>query len=513
MPIALTRRGFLGFSAGAALVLGGCGGADGAGDGAGGEPKRGGRLRALFTGGGTKETLDPHAQNLFIDQARHKAIFDKLTELGDDLAPVPRLAERWEANADATLWRFTLRQARFHDGQPLTGEDVLFSLARILDPAAGDRLARQSLSAIDLGRSRVVDPRTVEIAVTTPSAELPALLATTGAAIVRAGYADPAKPVGTGPFRFVSFDPGRSLIAQRFDEHWEGAPHLDELHILSADADARANALQGGQAEYAHEMSPTFARTAEAGRTVKIVAAPGSTTQAFVLKTDRPPFDNPGVALAFKLLADRPRLVEVVLGGRGVPGNDLFGKGYRYYHDALPQRPRDVAEARSLLTKAGVLNQTIQFFTSTVSAGFVDAATLFAEQAGEAGIRVEVVTGAAETYFKDQLTTGVLGSHRAGAAPIPDYINSRLLSTSPFNATAWKRPEFDAAFATAQSTVDEAGRTRLYHDLQRDLHDRGGLLAWGHPDWINAVAANVHGVQAVPPNTVNWARFDKVWLG
>ncbi|TWP54324.1 ABC transporter substrate-binding protein [Lentzea tibetensis] len=491
MNHALTRRGFLALS-GAAL-LSGCASPD---------KGQGGVFRAVFAGGGAKETLDPHAQNLYVDQARHKAMFDKLFELGDDLAPVPRLASDFESTSDATVWRIRLREALFHDGATLTADDVLFSLARVLDPAVPGRIGRASLSVLDLGRCRAVDPRTVELVTSRPAAELPALLAVAGTAVVRAGF-DPGSPVGTGPFRFGSFTPGRELVARRFAEHWEGAPLVDELHVLSADTDARGNAVRGGQADYAHDMTPTFARAAGS---VQIIETPGCTTHAIAVKTDQV---APDVIRALKLLADRQRMVDVVLAGRGVVGNDLFGKGYRYYPD-LPQRPRDVDEARSLLRKAGALNTPLELYTSSASPGFVEAATLFAEQAGEAGLRVDVVNGPAETYFKDQLTTGALGSHRSGAMPIPEYLTQRLLSSSAFNATAWKRPDFDAAFAAASAVVDPSTRTAQYGALQRILHDEGGLIAWGHPNWINAVAPSVRGVVPAPPNTLNWARFDRV---
>jgi peptide/nickel transport system substrate-binding protein len=302
------------------------------------------------------------------------------------------------------------------------------------------------------------------------------------------------------------------MIATRFDDYWDGPAKLEELQILSADAEARANALQGGQAEYANEMTATFARTAEAGKTVKIVAAKGSTTQAFVMKVDQPPFDNPDVRLAFKLLADRQRLVDVVLAGRGVVGNDLFGKGFQYYAADLPQRERDVEQAKALLKKAGLIGKEVEIFTSDASAGFVEAATLFAEQVAEAGVKLKVTTGSAQTYAKDLLTKGAIGSHRSGAMPIPQYITDRLLTKSPFNVTHWRRPAFDAAFAAAQVETGEAARAAKYGVLQKTLRDEGGILAWGHPDFLVAISSKVQGVQAVPPNTLDSGRFDKVWL-
>lgn len=404
MSEGLNRRGFLGLTG--ALAVGGLTGCGSDGSTAGAQPKEGGRLRAVFAGGGAKEVLDPHVQSLFVDIARHKAMFEKLVELGPDLTPVPRLAEKWEADAQAATWRFTLRDATFHDGKTLTSEDVLYGLARIADPTKPERVAQSSLASLDLRRCKAIDQRTVELILSAPNAEFPALLAGIGTQIVRDGYQDPTRPIGTGAFRFVSFEAGRSMVANRYADYWDGPAKLEELHILSAEAGARANALQGGQAEYANEMTATFARTAEAGKSVRIVAAKGSTTQTFVMKVDQAPFDNPDVRMAFKLLADRQRLVDVVLAGRGVVGNDLFGKGFQYYAADLPQRERNVEEAKALLKKAGVLNKEVELFTSDASAGFVEAATLFAEQVGEAGLKLKVITGSSQTYAKDLLTKG-----------------------------------------------------------------------------------------------------------
>jgi peptide/nickel transport system substrate-binding protein len=160
MSDALTRRGFLGLAGALGVAaLTGCG-SDGQ---AAAQPKQGGRLRAVYAGGGAKEVLDPHVQSLFVDLARHKAMYEKLVELGPDLKPVPRLASTWDHDAQATTWRFTLRDATFHDGAKLGTEDVLYSLARIADPAVPDRVAQSSLATLDLRRCKAVDAQTVEL--------------------------------------------------------------------------------------------------------------------------------------------------------------------------------------------------------------------------------------------------------------------------------------------------------------------------------------------------------------
>ncbi len=211
-------------------------------------------------------------------------------------------------------------------------------------------------------------------------------------------------------------------------------------------------------------------------------------------------------------MADRQRLVDVVLAGRGEVGNDLFGKGYQYYPADLPARERDVEQARSLFKKAGLAGKEVEIFTADASAGFVEAATLLAEQVAEAGVRLKVTTGSPQTYAKDLLTKGAIGNHRSGAMPIPQYVTDRLLSHSPFNVTHWRRPAFDAAFAAARAVTDETERSRRYGVLQKTVRDEGGILAWGLPDYLIAVSSKVQGVQAVPPNTLDQGRFDKVWL-
>ena len=512
MTEARTRRGFLGLAGASttAALLASCTTAT-AGD-ASAPPRRGGVLRAVFPGAGAKETLDPHRQRQFVDIARHKALCDKLVELDSHLRPVPRLATSWESNSDATVWRFRLRRAPFHHGGVLHPEDVLATLARICAPDAADHMAKTSLSVVDLRASRAVGDHTVELRLRRPHAELPSLLAFTGTPIVHRDYRDPAKPNGTGPFRFRSFHAGRSFAARRFEDHWGGAPYIDELRILSAESEARSSAMQAGEVEYAHEMTPTFARLVEANSRVRVIATPGSGAEGFALKTDRPPFDDPQAALAVKLLIDRGRLLEVILGNRGELGNDMYGRGYRYYPRGVEQREQDLAEARKLVRRTGLHRRELTFYTSTAAEGFVDAAHLFAEMAGEAGLRVRVTTGPPESYFTDMLHTGTLGSHRCGAMPIPTYLGERMLTDSPQNATAWRRKDFDARFAQAQARVDDAQRTAAYGALQRTVHEEGGLVLWGHPDWLNGVSSRLHGVASAPPNTAEWARFDRVWL-
>ncbi|MGW7314200.1 ABC transporter substrate-binding protein [Streptomyces sp. NPDC054865] len=511
----LARRGFLiAGGAGALALATGCAGAPAPdAHGSAGPPRRGGRLRAAFAGGGAAETLDPHAANLFVDAARAKALFDKLADFGADLSAVPRLAAGWEPNEALDTWRITLRRATFHDGRPVTAEDVLHSYRRIADPRGTFR-AKASLEPIDLAASRAVDPTTVEFRLKRPYAEFPNVLAAFGAYIVPEGATSFDRPVGSGPFAFVSFRPGSSLLVRRNDAYWDGAAHLDELEfVIAAEESARVNALLGGQVEYAHELAPATARTHEGKGRIDVVRLPGSAMQGFVMKTDRPPFDDRRVRQAFFLIADRRELVDGALGGAGDIGNDLFGKGCRYYASALPQRTQDLDRARALLKEAGAEGLRVTLDTAPAAPGFVEAAGIFKDQAARAGVTVEIKVGNKDTYWKDILSTGTFASYRSGAMPIESHLSQRLLTGSTTNATQWRHKDFDDLYQQTQSTRDEQRRTALHERMQRRLHDEGGFLIWGFADWIVATSPKVRGIaKDAPANTLDWARFDRTWL-
>ncbi|MFF3500563.1 ABC transporter substrate-binding protein [Streptomyces sp. NPDC003247] len=509
------RRAFLATTGAAALALTGCGSGTGddrkTGDG---RPKKGGRLRAAFAGGGASETLDPHLANLFADAARAKAQYDKLADYGPDLSARPRLATGWEPNTTLDRWQVTLREATFHDGSPVTANDVLHSYRRIADPDQAFR-AKASLEPIDLDASRATGERSIEFVLKRPTAEFPNVLAAFGAYIVPEGADDfDRKPIGSGPFRFVSFAPGRSAVFRRHDAYWDGAPYLDEIEFVVANEEsARVNALLGGQVDYAHELAPTTARAHEKQGRIEIVRLRNSAMQAFCMKTDRPPFDDARVRQAFFLIADRQELVDSSLSGAGVVGNDLFGKGYEYYADGLPQREQDLDRARALLKQAGAEKLKVTLDTSAVAAGFTEAATVFRDQAAKAGVTVEVRTGSKDSYWADILDNGTLCCYRSGAMPIEAHLSQRLLTDSTTNATQWRHKDFDALYQQAQSTRDTTERAAVYERMQRRLYTEGGFLVWGFADWIIGTATNVKGVETTAPaNTLDWARFDRVWL-
>jgi peptide/nickel transport system substrate-binding protein len=311
----------------------------------------------------------------------------------------------------------------------------------------------------------------------------------------------------------VSFEPGRSFLAARNPEYFDGAPLVDELQIVvTNDEAARVNALLGKQIDYAHDLTLTSARTYESSGQLQVHRLPLGNFHGLAMKVDRPPFDRPELRQAMFHLIDREELLRSVLQGSGQVGNDLYGKGYRYYAE-LPQRRQDLERARALVKQAGAEGMTIDFNTSDASTGLKEAAMAISDQARKVGLNLNVRLGNKDTYWSDINKSGVLASYRSGGMPLDSHFSQRLLSGSTTNNTAWRRPEFDALYDEAQSTLDENRRAELYRRMQEQLFNEGGFVWWGVSDWIVASAANVGGVDdRAPANTLDWARFDKVWL-
>lgn len=507
----VSRRGFL--IGGSTLALGTLAGACSGSQASSNHGSSIDTFSVVMQGSGADEGIDPGTDHLFIDEARLKAMYDGLFEVDDQMRPMPRLAESGEPSPDGRTWRLKLRDARWHDGKKFTSADVLYTLARVLGPTQKKPfVAATTLDQIDLSQSRAVDERTVEIALKEPSFDFLTALAAYGTRIVQDGARDFTAAVGTGPFKFESFTPGRQLVATAYEHYWDTPPRIQQLRILSVDTEARLTAMQAGQADFADNITPSAAKTLKGTDDTTVNTTPNSGIHYFAMKTDRPPFDNADVRRALMLMVNREELVKVALEGEADVANDVFGKGTQYYANDLPQHTYDPDAAKALLRKAGAEHLTFDLYTAPVVSGFVEAAHLFKEQARHCGVTVNVIVGSKDSYYSEALKTGQLSMGQSGPLPVANHFASRLLTGSPQNRTLWSDADFDRLYAAAQATSSESQRAALYKQMHELLYDRGGLLFWANSHWNNAANSKFKNIPTGVPNSFNWARFDKVSL-
>jgi peptide/nickel transport system substrate-binding protein len=503
----LTRRRLLQSAAAAGLALSpallaacGDGGGDGAaltgtGEGNGG-PTRGGRLRVGHVGAGKGESFNPARGSSFIDASRYYNVFDPLSRVSPTLDVEPGLALEWNPNDDSTEWEIKLRpEVTWHDGKPFTADDVIYTLREM---GNAKHTSHSSVTNVRLRDLMKVDDLTLVVPLNAPNARLFDSFVQQNTVIVQDGAKDFTNPVGTGPFKFESFTVGERSLCSRNENYWEeGKPYVDEWEDISIDDNAaRLNALLSGEIDMMSQLPFAQAREQEGRGDIQVISAESTAIQVFIMAVDQPPFDDVRVRQAFRLIADRQALIDGALFGYGSLGNDLAGKGLPFFADDLPPREQDLEQARSLLQQAGRENLTVTLHTSDIVPGFVEAATLFAEQAKGAGVTVNVKKEAANAYFDTSLLYTKLDFAQSfwTFSSIPIWYEQALLSNAVWNETHWRDPAFDKLIRDAQGAPNEETASELWREVQQIQYDEGGYIVWTNQNLVDALATNVQGI-------------------
>ena len=245
---------------------------------------------------------------------------------------------------------------------------------------------------------------------TKPIAKFQWPFAASSLAIIQDGATNFKQPVGTGPFKFDSFVPGQNSLFLRNADYWKHPyPYVDKLTFVSIpDGTTRLNSVVAGQIDACEVLTFAQAREQETSKQIAVLQSPPGIMTPITMAVDLPPFDDVRVRQAFRLIVDRPQLVNVAQSGFGSIGNDLFGKGQEFYPADLPQREADIEQAKSLLKQAGAENLKVTLYSSTVVAGMLESANAFAQQAKEAGVTINVNNWTAGDVLLRSLSQGAV---------------------------------------------------------------------------------------------------------
>lgn len=521
----ISRRRLLEFAAlgGGAAMLAACGGGSSSSASsavsstAAATPVPGGTLRVAFNTVGN-DVLDP---NNFSDEPtllRAFQLYDRLYEAtpSDTLGgtPKPSLAESAEPSSDWMTWKIKLKTGiTFHDGSPMTADDVVYSFQWALGKKNAFGGPAGVLSNIDVDNIKAESPTSVIVPFTQPFVYFLQGLCS-APSIVKAGTKDYSHPIGTGPFSFVSFAPNQQTVMKKYPDYWvPGRPYLDGVtQILFDDATASMNAMLGGQVDLIGALDQTVAKTHESDPGITIIQSPSSLASYFYMRVDKDPFKDNKVRSAFKLAVDRDQLVKNVFLGYGSIGNDLPGKGYADYNSSLAQHTYDPEQAKSLLKQAGYPDGI-----SVTGLTYPDRAPEFAayqQQAKAAGINITLKTVPLAQYYADPYwpdpPTGFAQTRWPGTFGY--FTQNTLLISSPYNETGWHDAQWDAGFNKAVGTIDETSRNEQMMALQETIWDQGGLVAWGYSDFIDAKKDTVQGLQNGPDRNLGFYNFKNVWF-
>ena len=207
---------------------------------------KGGSLKVGLTGGSGSDTLDPHKGLTYLDTARAQSLYQPLLQLNTRAQTELVLAEEISPHGSTSSWVIRLRPGiTFHDGKPLTADDVIFTLKRIIN---GKLTGANSLGPIDVNGLKKLDTHTVQVPMTSPYGSfLDQLAYWYYLYIVPTGF-NPSHPNGTGAFKYQSFTPGQRSVFVKNPNYWKpGLPYVDTLTIIDfSDSASLQNALVGG---------------------------------------------------------------------------------------------------------------------------------------------------------------------------------------------------------------------------------------------------------------------------
>jgi peptide/nickel transport system substrate-binding protein len=477
-------------------------------------PKRGGTLTAGIGGGGPSDTMDPDAGVVNTDWARIMNLYNGLVQLEPDFTLKYYLADEIIPNATATS--FTIRVKKgvtFHNGKDLTADDVIFTLQRIANPKAPLNGAG-GLSYVDTTNLKKVDSHTVEVPMHIPFLVFPEMLADFFYFIAPVGW-DSKQPVGTGPFKFESFEAGVESVFTRNENYFEdGLPYIDSVKIVDyPELSSRVNAMESGAADCVDQLPASSLSTFKNTPSVKVLRSRNSSWTPIVMQENLAPFQDNRVRMAMRLIVDRPQMIASALDGYGQVGNDFFGLYDPTYDYGSPQRHQDIDQAKALLKAAGQSDLMVTLDTSPAANGLVEAAQVFAQQAKLAGVTVNINLMATSNYFgPTYLHRPFSQSFWTGNYYLGQVTESNL-PNSLDNEPHFINEHYLSLFKQANAEFDVGKRTDLIHEMQLIDHNEGGYLIYAFPDVLDAYSSKVHGFVE---DKIGWSLsnygFKNVWF-
>lgn len=455
-------------------------------------------------------TLDPHRATDLVSQEVLANVCEPLVRLRTDgVRGEPALATTW-TTLDNRTWTFTLRAGvRFHDGTPFDADAVLANLKELAQlkvlRGVGERLG----------------PLALHITLEQPNAALLATLSQPGLCILspRALGGAARLPVGTGPFRLESSQPGRVELAA-FDAHWGGPPRLRQLLFRRyPNEPALIEALRLGQADVSSAVGvPSAAQARELGLTLD--TRTGLNVCFLAMNHERAPFGDRHVREALSRAVDREAILRRALGGHGeVARGPLPPLLAGAWHPAASRGTRELAAARRLLREAGLpdgFESTL--LVSAVPRPYLPAPRVVAEQLradlAEVGLRLRLVEVESWGEYVERAKRGdydlaTLG-WQADTLDPNDFLSALLSSEAipATNRTRYRSAAMDALLQRGRRLVDSAQRQAVYRQAQ-ELFQKD--LPWVPLYHVALMTVSRREVRGLLPGPTGILRYDKAW--
>ena len=313
---------------------------------------------------------------------------------------------------------------------------------------------------------------------------------------------------GSGGYILKSEKPGQRYEFERNPNYWkDGAAHVDTIDLQSiTDPAARQNALITGEVDCIDRVELKTLALMSRTPGVVIEEGAGPLHYTFPMMTKMAPFDNLELRKALKFAIDRQDIVDKILFGHGVVGNDHpIGPSYRYHAADIEQNAYDPDKAKHHMEKSGLGSVEINLSASDAAySGALDAAVLFQASAKGAGIDINVVREPNDGYWSDVWMKKPWSASYWGGYPTEDtMLSTGFAPGAAWNDTQWDHPKFNELLVQARAELDEGLRAEMYRDIQIILRDEGGNIV---PMFANEVHARN---EKIGHGDLSWVRgFD-----
>ena len=418
----------------------------------------------------SEDSLDPHKAVAAGTKEVLFNLYEGLVKPDSSGELQPALASDYSVSEDAVTYTFTLRDGvKFHDGSTVTAEDVKYSIDRCADTTNGEPLvaAYSNIQSVN-----IVDEDTVEVVLKTPDSDFLANMTT---AIIPASNESPdTNPIGTGPYQYVSRSPQENFVLKKFEDYWGTPANIENVTFkVCANADSIVMDLQGGSIDMFARLTTTQA--SQLGDQFEVLEGTMNLVQALYLNNAAEPFNDERVRKALCYAVDPQGIMDLISDGKGTRiGSSMFPAFEKYYMPELSDMySQDFDRARELLSEAGYPDGFT--FTITVPSNYqqhIDTAQVLAEQLKNIGVtaKIELVeweTWVSEAYTNRNFQATVVGVDASNLTA--SALLSRFVSDAPDNFINFDNADYDAAFARAEASVDDAEKTENYKECERLL--------------------------------------------
>ena len=436
-----------------------------------------------------------------------KLVFSGLVAFDPQMNLIPDLAATWEVK-DGLVYTFILRaDARFHDGRPVTAQDVIYSWERAADPATGSDTVLTYLGDIfgvkemkageadHISGLKAIDDHTLQVTIDAPKPYFLYKLTYAVAYVldrtnVESGLEWYRTPNGTGPYKLIRWDSFKVMVYERNEDYYLDLPAIRYV-VVQLYSGVGARLYEAGEIDVTSIYPSDVARFLDPQEPLHadLLSSVSLCTSYVTFDVSQPPFDDPKVRQAFTLAFDRQKYIDVVLQGVALPAVGVYPPGLPGYNVDLTGLPYDPERARQLLTESkhgGPEGLPPIVYTSSGLGSDAGASISAMAQMWQQTLGITITVENIETnLYNDKIYAGQHGQlfDYGWCADYPDpenFADALFHSDAPQNLGNYSNPELDALLEQARVEQDVSRRIQLYQQAEQIIVNDAPVLFTAH---------------------------------